>query len=223
MNDSTEKRNITGNEQNLTLATTEEITQQNSTEDSNRMDFKTEIDDFNGFRPIEVITGTEPEALTEVEPEISTETGPEVSTEVEPIIKPLEQNSKPLLELTTEALITKPLSVKLSKDYYTIIQNSDFSLTCGVSGYTFPSITWKKMYEKDLGSNVQPIGNILNIVNAQPENRGIYQCIAELNGQMAEVTAAVNVECEYIFTPSLFPLLFFSFFSILCFINEEHF
>lgn len=148
------------------------------------------------------------EALTESEPEVPTaaltEAEPEVSTKIEPIIKPIEQNSTPLFELTTEALIAKPLNVKLSKDYYIVVQNSDFSLTCGVSEYTFPSFTWKKMYEKDLGSNVQQIGNILNILNAQPENRGIYQCIAELNGQLAEVTAAINVECEYFILFSFF-------------------
>ncbi|XP_055310896.1 hemicentin-1-like [Sitodiplosis mosellana] len=133
-------------------------------------------------------------------------------TEAEPVVThpieaepTVEQDSSPLLDISTETILSKPLDVKLSQDYYSIVQNADFSLTCEVSGCSTPIITWKRMYEESLGSNVQQIDNVLNIFNAQPENRGIYQCIAESNGQVAEAAAAINLELREVPQIEIYP------------------
>ncbi|XP_031635070.1 basement membrane-specific heparan sulfate proteoglycan core protein isoform X6 [Contarinia nasturtii] len=87
----------------------------------------------------------------------------------------------------------QPVYVKPLEELYTVLQSSDFNLACEASGNPYPTITWKKIHEDSLGSNVQQIGNTLKIFNAQPENRGIYQCIAS-NGQTADSSTVIDIE-----------------------------
>lgn len=84
--------------------------------------------------------------------------------------------------------------VKPFDEQYIVIQGTDFTLTCEASGNPYPTITWTRIHENNLGSNVQQIGNILKIFNAQPDNRGIYQCTATSNGQTAESSAIIDID-----------------------------
>ncbi|XP_031633879.1 hemicentin-2-like [Contarinia nasturtii] len=88
---------------------------------------------------------------------------------------------------------SQPVYVKPLEELYTVVQGSEFTLTCEASGYPYPTITWKKIYEDSLGSNVQQIGNTLKMFNAQLENMGIYQCIAS-NGETAESSTVIDIE-----------------------------
>lgn len=72
----------------------------------------------------------------------------------------------------------EPLTVAIPNEWYIVNQNTDFNVTCEVSRNGI-AVTWNKMYEKSLGSNVQQLGNTLNIVNFKPENRGVYQCFVD--------------------------------------------
>lgn len=99
--------------------------------------------------------------------------------------------------ITSQGSRPEPPSVKPLNDLYTVIQGQDFSLTCEASGNPYPKITWKKIHEDHLGSNVQQNGNILRILNAQPDNRGIYQCIAESNGLINDASTVIDIERKY--------------------------
>lgn len=92
----------------------------------------------------------------------------------------------------------EPPTVKPLDDLYTVVQGQDFSLTCEASGNPYPRITWKKIHEDNLGSNVQQNGNILRILNAQPDNRGIYQCTAESNGLINDASTVIDIERKYL-------------------------
>lgn len=90
----------------------------------------------------------------------------------------------------------RPPTIKTLDEQYLIVQGSDFSLTCEASGNPHPTIVWKKVHEDNLGSNVQQIGNVLKISRAQIENRGIYLCTAQSNGQTVEANTIIEVECK---------------------------
>lgn len=89
--------------------------------------------------------------------------------------------------------------VKPLNDLYNVVQGQDFTLACEASGNPYPRITWKKVYEEHLGSNVQQNGNILRILNAQPDNRGIYQCVAESNGLTTDVSTVIDIDRKFLF------------------------
>lgn len=91
-----------------------------------------------------------------------------------------------------QAPVVKPLN-----DLYNVVQGQDFTLVCEASGNPYPRITWKKIHEEHLGSNVQQNGNMLRILNAQPENRGIYQCVAESNGLTTDVSTIIDIERKF--------------------------
>lgn len=65
------------------------------------------------------------------------------------------------------------------------------------AGSPYPAITWSKIHEDTLGTNVQQVGNILKIFNAQPHNRGIYQCSVASNGQTSETSGVIDIERKY--------------------------
>lgn len=90
----------------------------------------------------------------------------------------------------------QPPAIKTLEEQYLIVQGSDFSLTCEASGNPHPTIVWKKVHEDNLGANVQQIGNVLKISRAQIENRGIYLCTAQSNGQTVETNTIIEVECK---------------------------
>lgn len=91
----------------------------------------------------------------------------------------------------------QPPTIKPLQDQYMVVQGSDFSLTCEASGNPYPTIVWKKVHEDSLGANVQQIGNVLKISHAQIENRGIYQCTAQSNGQTVDASGIIEIECKF--------------------------
>lgn len=49
----------------------------------------------------------------------------------------------------------------------------------------------------DFPSNVQQTGNIIRILNARPENSGVYVCYAENSGGSDQQATIVEVERKY--------------------------
>lgn len=88
----------------------------------------------------------------------------------------------------------QPPTIKPLDELTTVVQGTDFSLACEATGNPYPTITWAKIHEDSLGSNVQQIGNILKIFNAQPHNRGIYQCTATSNGQTVDASGVIDID-----------------------------
>ncbi|XP_018799861.1 PREDICTED: basement membrane-specific heparan sulfate proteoglycan core protein isoform X10 [Bactrocera latifrons] len=83
--------------------------------------------------------------------------------------------------------------VKRLPEQNRIIQGQDFSITCEATGSPYPSIKWTKVHEA-LADNVQQTGNVLRIINARPENRGMYLCIAENIAGSDESNTIIDVE-----------------------------
>ncbi|XP_062139241.1 basement membrane-specific heparan sulfate proteoglycan core protein isoform X20 [Drosophila sulfurigaster albostrigata] len=75
----------------------------------------------------------------------------------------------------------------------TIVQGSDFSITCESSGSPYPTIKWTKINDQ-LASNVHQTGNVLRIINARIENRGFYLCIAENAHGQDQVRASIDID-----------------------------
>lgn len=98
--------------------------------------------------------------------------------------------------------LLEPPRVKPLEELYTVVQGSDFTLTCEASGNPYPTIVWAKIHE-DLASNCQQIGNLLKIINAQPHNRGIYQCTVTSNGQSTETSTVIDIERKFFFFTDL--------------------
>ncbi|XP_055325726.1 hemicentin-2-like [Sitodiplosis mosellana] len=98
----------------------------------------------------------------------------------------------------------QPLRVRLSNQY-TVEQNTDFTLPCKAVGKKFVKAIWQKMYDKNLGPNVQQIGNVLKISNAQPINHGIYQCTIEENCQNATATTFIAIEPRKVPVIKIYP------------------
>ncbi|XP_070509893.1 basement membrane-specific heparan sulfate proteoglycan core protein isoform X10 [Chironomus tepperi] len=88
--------------------------------------------------------------------------------EVQPKIKPLEQR-------------------------YTVIQGTDFEITCDTTGTPYPTVTWS-MSGGHLGSNARQTGNVLRILNINVENSGVYVCLATNNAGSDQVATVIDVE-----------------------------
>lgn len=84
-------------------------------------------------------------------------------------------------------------TVKRLPEENLIIQGQDFSVTCEASGTPYPSIKWTKVHEA-LGDNVHQTGNVLRIMNARPDNRGVYLCIAENVAGHDQSSTVVDIE-----------------------------
>lgn len=91
-----------------------------------------------------------------------------------------------------------PPRVKPLEELYTVVQGSDFTLTCEASGNPYPTVVWAKIHE-DLASNCQQVGNLLKIISAQPHNRGIYQCTVTSNGQSTETSTVIDIERKFFY------------------------
>ncbi|XP_065366162.1 basement membrane-specific heparan sulfate proteoglycan core protein isoform X5 [Calliphora vicina] len=74
-----------------------------------------------------------------------------------------------------------------------VIQGHDFTITCEATGTPYPTIRWTKVHES-LGDNVHQTGNVLRIMNARPDNRGIYLCIAENEGGNDQTSTFIDIE-----------------------------
>lgn len=90
-----------------------------------------------------------------------------------------------------------PPKIRPLNELYTVIQGHDFSLVCEASGSPHPIVKWKKIHD-ELGSNVQQNGNILRILNAQPDNRGVYICSADSDGLSAEQSTVIDIERKFL-------------------------
>lgn len=90
----------------------------------------------------------------------------------------------------------QPPKIVTLQEQYMVVQGTDFSLPCEASGNPHPTIVWTKVHEDSLGSNVQQIGNVLKITRAEIDNRGIYQCTAQSNGQTVETSGIIEIECK---------------------------
>lgn len=86
--------------------------------------------------------------------------------------------------------------IKRFEELYKVIQGHDFSLICEVTGDPYPKIKWTRVHE-EFNANTQQSGNILRILNAQPDNRGVYTCIAENSGGTVEESTVVDIERKY--------------------------
>lgn len=111
------------------------------------------------------------------------------------------QPSQPDVTNTVDVVISNdhghrphPPSIKSITDLYTVLQGSDFSLPCEATGNPHPTVVWQKIHEDSLGPNVQQTGNILRILNANLDNRGIYQCTATSGDISAEVNTVIEIE-----------------------------
>lgn len=92
----------------------------------------------------------------------------------------------------------EPPVVRPLNELYTVTQGTDFSLVCEVSGNPYPQVKWAKLHE-EIGQNVQINGNTLRILNAQPDNRGVYLCTADSNGLTADQSTVIDIDRKFIF------------------------
>uniref|UniRef100_A0A336LPI6 CSON010513 protein n=1 Tax=Culicoides sonorensis TaxID=179676 RepID=A0A336LPI6_CULSO len=76
---------------------------------------------------------------------------------------------------------------------YVVVQGQDFSLACEATGDPRPTILWS-ISGGELPSNVQQSGNIIRILNARPENSGVYVCVAESAGGSDQSATIIEVE-----------------------------
>ncbi|XP_017851571.1 basement membrane-specific heparan sulfate proteoglycan core protein isoform X12 [Drosophila busckii] len=83
--------------------------------------------------------------------------------------------------------------IAVMTDQHSIVQGADLSITCEASGSPYPSIKWMKVSDS-LASNVQITGNVLRIINAMPDNRGIYLCLAENPNGSDQASTTIDVE-----------------------------
>lgn len=91
---------------------------------------------------------------------------------------------------------TQTPNIKEFERKYVIIQGQDFSLPCEVTGDPRPSITWSLSGE-ELGQNIQVNGNILRVLNARPENSGVYVCVAESSTGTDQAATIIEVERKF--------------------------
>lgn len=96
---------------------------------------------------------------------------------------------------SSEATFSPP-TAHIEQDEYMLSRYITFELTCQKSGYPEPEITFEKVGELSLGDNVQQDGNVLLFSNPQIEDRGIYQCIAKSNGQIAKASTIIDIDSK---------------------------
>lgn len=97
-----------------------------------------------------------------------------------------------------------PPTIRPFEQIYNIVQGQDFSLICEASGNPHPSVQWSRVHDP-LGANVQVNGNILRILNAQINDRGVYLCTAVSDGGTTEESTVIDVErklFEYLYLSS---------------------
>ncbi|XP_055911049.1 basement membrane-specific heparan sulfate proteoglycan core protein isoform X7 [Eupeodes corollae] len=83
---------------------------------------------------------------------------------------------------------------------YTIAQGQDLSITCEAGGTPYPTIKWTKVHSS-FESNIQQTGNVLRIINAQPDNRGVFLCVVE--NTLGSDQAATRIDVEPRERPSI--------------------
>lgn len=78
-----------------------------------------------------------------------------------------------------------------------IVQGSDFSLPCVVTGYPQPRVKWTKLHET-FDVNTHQVGNTLVITIAQVSNRGVYICAAETDdGIVDQASTIIEIDRKF--------------------------
>lgn len=85
--------------------------------------------------------------------------------------------------------------VKVFPERTTISQGSSVELQCEVSGSPIPTIKWTKLGE-EFRPNVEQVGSVLYIRNAQVADRGMYVCVAKNSHGMQQASGVVEVTSE---------------------------
>lgn len=93
---------------------------------------------------------------------------------------------------------SEPPLISRLEQQYNITQGQDFTLNCAATGNPLPKIKWTRVHES-FNENTQQSGNNLRILNAQPENRGVYLCIAESEHESTQEGTIIEVERKYFF------------------------
>ena len=85
----------------------------------------------------------------------------------------------------------------ISPDRSTVAQGNTATLTCQVTGFPEPTVTWRRI-GSDLGANVRIQGNVLRIPTTVPSDRGLYVCeVANIVGR-AQASAILEIESQFI-------------------------
>uniref|UniRef100_A0A182W103 Basement membrane-specific heparan sulfate proteoglycan core protein n=1 Tax=Anopheles minimus TaxID=112268 RepID=A0A182W103_9DIPT len=80
----------------------------------------------------------------------------------------------------------------LNKNYI-VMQDTDFSLSCEATGTPYPTLKWT-LSGKTFERNVQQSGNVLRISKAQPNNGGVYICVASNEEGMDRAYTVIEIE-----------------------------
>ncbi|XP_058821183.1 basement membrane-specific heparan sulfate proteoglycan core protein isoform X2 [Topomyia yanbarensis] len=83
--------------------------------------------------------------------------------------------------------------VKTLDNKHTITQGTDYTIICEATGNPHPTVKWT-LSGKPFSPNVQQSGNTLRILNAQPDNGGVYICVAENSEGMDRSYTLVDIE-----------------------------
>jgi dystroglycan 1 len=83
--------------------------------------------------------------------------------------------------------------VILTPDRQVVMQGTTATITCDVTGNPPPAVKWTKSRE-ELGPNHQVHGNVLRILEASPEDRGVYICEAENAAGFAYASSILEIE-----------------------------
>lgn len=97
---------------------------------------------------------------------------------------------------------------------YSVVQGGDFELTCEATGSPYPTIVWsivsiicfqslsdgyKFLLQNgaQFESNARQTGKVLRILNARPENSGVYVCLASNNAGSDQAATIIEVERKF--------------------------
>lgn len=83
-----------------------------------------------------------------------------------------------------------PIKIAPLQQNHLVVQGTDFSLACIVSGSPQPKIKWTKLHE-EFDVNTKQIGNNLVISIAQVSNRGVYICTAADDDQILDQESTI--------------------------------
>lgn len=83
--------------------------------------------------------------------------------------------------------------VKVIPEKITISQGSSTELRCEASGVPPPTIKWTKLDAAGNEKNIEQVGQILYIRNAQVNDRGVYICVANNGHGLAQGSSIVEV------------------------------
>ncbi|XP_063241894.1 basement membrane-specific heparan sulfate proteoglycan core protein isoform X7 [Bacillus rossius redtenbacheri] len=99
----------------------------------------------------------------------------------------------------TQARVTivpygRPPTVRIEPERQTIPQGTTGELRCAASGDPTPQVQWAKAGSDRLGFNIQVIGDLLRITDAQIGDRGVYVCTATSSAGSIQASAVIEVE-----------------------------